>query len=167
MHGFRRNPAAWLVIALPIASVVAGVALVVIAVRSGGNDAVIDTVRRTAQIQVSELGPDERAAAMKLSAVLRVESNMVELLPVGGGFADGQVRRDEPLTLRLSHPSEATLDRSLELKPTELGWRAPVELPLDHDWLLQLGPAEKAWRLKGRLHGGQRAAHLGPSLERP
>lgn len=166
MHGFKRNPAAWLVIALPIASVVAGVALVVIAVRSGSSDAVIDTVQRTAQIQVSELGPDERASAMKLSAVLRIEADMVELLPVGGGFADGQVRRDEPLTLRLSHPSEAALDRSLQLKPTELGWRAPVELPLDHDWLLQLGPTDKAWRLKGRLHAGQRAAHLGPSLER-
>lgn len=166
MHGFKRNPAAWLVIALPIASVVAGVALVVIAVRSGSNDAVIDTVQRTAQIQVSELGPDERASAMKLSAVLRIEADMVELLPVGGGFADGQVRRDEPLTLRLSHPSEAALDRSLQLKPTELGWRAPVELPLDHDWLLQLGPTDKAWRLMGRLHAGQRAAHLGPSLER-
>jgi hypothetical protein len=166
MHGFKRNPAAWLVIALPLASVIAGVALVVIAVRSGGNDAVIDTVQRTAQIQVSEIGPDERASAMKLSAVLRVEAGMVELLPVGGGFGDGQVRRDEPLTLRLSHPSEAALDRSLELRPAELGWRAPVELPLDHDWLLQLGPVDQAWRLKGRLHGGERAAHLGPSFER-
>lgn len=166
MQGFKRNPVACLVIALPLASVVAGVALVVIAVRSGSSDAVIDTVQRTAQIQISELGPDERASAMKLSAVVRVEAGMVELLPVGGGFADGQVRRDEPLTLRLSHPSEAALDRSLELRPTELGWRAPVELPLDHDWLLQLGPDDKAWRLKGRLHSGQRAAHLGPSLER-
>lgn len=161
-----RNPVMWLVVGLPLASVVAGIALVVIAVRSGGNDAVIDTVRRTAQIQTAELAPDAAARALQLSAVLRVDAKGkgLELLPVAGGFADGRVPRDQALTLRLSHPSQAALDRTLQLQPGELGWHARVELPLDHDWLVQLAPADTGWRVHGRLLAGQQAAYLGPAL---
>lgn len=159
-----RMPIMWLVIALPILSIVAGVGLVVVAVRSGSTDAVIDPVQRTAQIQTTELGPDARASALKLSAVLRVGTDMIELLPVGGGFADGDVRRDEPLTLTLSHPSEAAQDRTVTLMPSELGWRANTEPAPDHDWLLQLAPADRSWRLRGRLPAGQRAAHLALAL---
>lgn len=161
-----RNPAMWLVIGLPVASVVAGVGLVVLAVRSGGNDAVIDTVQRTAQIQTTELGPDAQAGSLQLSAVLRVDDKRrtLELLPVAGGFADGRVPRDQTLTLRLSHPSQAALDRTVQLHPGELGWRADAELPHDHDWLVQLAPADGRWRIRGRLVSGQQAAHLGPAL---
>jgi hypothetical protein len=159
-----RNPVMWLVIGLPVLSVVAGVGLVVIALRSGGDDAVIDTVQRTAQIQTTELGPDEHARELKLSAVLRVDRKGVELLPVGGGFSDGRVPRDASLTITLSHPSDASRDRTLVLEPSELGWHADVELPLDHDWLVQLTPGDRQWRLHGRLLAGQQAAHLGPAL---
>lgn len=163
-QGSTRNPVLWLVIGLPIASVVAGVGLVVIALRSGSTDAVIDTVQRTAQIQVTELGPDERARSLKLAAVLRVDKKALELLPVDGGFGEGTVGRDQTLTLTLSHPSESVQDRTLQLQPSELGWRAPIDLPLDHDWLLQLTPTDGAWRLRGRLHAGELAAYMRPSL---
>ncbi|QSX73745.1 FixH family protein [Lysobacter arenosi] len=159
-----RMPVMWLVVGLPILSIVAGVGLLVVALRSGSTDAVIDTVQRTAQIQTTELGPDARAKALQLSAVLRVGKDMIELLPVGGGFGDGNVRRDEPLTLILSHPSEAAQDRTVTLAPSELGWRANIEASPDHDWLLQLTPADRSWRLRGRLPAGQRAAHLAPAL---
>ena len=159
-----RNPVVWLVIGLPILSIVAGVGLVVVALESGGDDAVIDTVQRTAQIQTTELGPDARAHAMKLSAVLHVDAKGVELLPVGGGFSTGDVPRDVPLTLVLSHPSDATLDRTIQLTSSELGWHADLELPRDHDWLLRLAPAGSQWRLRGRLLAGYGAAHLGPAL---
>lgn len=154
-----REPMMWLVIGLPIAAVVVGVALIVISLRSGSVDAVIDPVQRTAQMQVSDLGPDQRASALKLSAVLRVGNGMIELLPVSGDFA-----RDQPLTLVLSHPSQAAQDRTLSLAPSELGWRATTDLPVDHDWLLLLTPVDGSWRLRGRLPVGQQAAHLGPAL---
>lgn len=159
-----RNPVMWLVIGLPLLSIVAGVGLVVIALRSGGDDAVIDTVQRTAQIQTTELGPDERARSMKLSAVLHVDAKGVDALPVGGGFANGDVPRDVPLSLTLSHPSDASRDVRVELKPSELGWRADLALEPGHDWLLQLTPADAQWRLRGRLVAGQGAAHLAPAL---
>ena len=43
---FWREPMVWLVFGLPLASIVAGVTLVVIAVRSGGADTVSDQVQR-------------------------------------------------------------------------------------------------------------------------
>lgn len=159
-----RNPVMWLVIGLPILSIVAGVGLVVVALESGGDDAVIDTVQRTAQIQTTELGPDQRAQSMKLSAVLHVDAKGIDLLPVGGGFSNGDVPRNAPLKIVLSHPSDATLDRTVELRPSELGWHADLALPLDHDWLLQLTPNDTQWRLRGRLASGQGAAHLAPAI---
>lgn len=155
-----REPMVWLMLGLPAVAVLAGIALVVIAVRSGSSDAVIDTVQRTAQIQTTELGPDERAQALKLSAVMRVaKGDTIELLPVSGDFA-----RNESLTLVLSHPSQAAQDRRVELKPSELGWRGELAVDPSHDWLLQLAPADAQWRLKGRLHAQELAARLGPAL---
>lgn len=154
-----REPMLWLTIALPAAAVVAGIALVVTAVRSGGDDMVIDTVRRTAQIQVSELGADERASALKLSAVVRVEADALEVLPVSGDFA-----RNEPVTLLLSHPSQAAQDRRVVLAPSELGWRAAAGLDTGHDWLLQVAPQDGRWRLHGRLKAQELATRVGPAL---
>ncbi|MFA6986249.1 MAG: FixH family protein [Arenimonas sp.] len=154
-----REPMVWLMVGLPAVSVIAGIGLVVAAVRSGGADQVSDKVQRTAQIQVTELGPDARAQAMKLSAVLRLEANAVDVLPVNGEFA-----RDQALVLRLSHPTDAALDRKLTLQPTTLGWRAAGDLRASHDWIAQLAPGDGHWRVHGRIEAGQRASYLGPAL---
>lgn len=153
-----REPMVWLMIGLPAASVIAGIALLVVAVRSGGADTVIDNVRRTAQMQVTELGPDARAQSMNLSAVLRLGA-AIDVLPVNGQFA-----RNQPLILTLSHPTDATQDRQLLLQPTELGWRIASDVRASHDWIAQLEPADRQWRVRGRLKAGQRAVHLGPTL---
>jgi len=149
----------WLIVGLPAASVVAGLLLVATAVRSGGADEVTDDVRRTAQIQVSELGPDEQAKAMNLSAVLSMDDSAIQVLPANGEFV-----RNEGLLLTLSHPTDSTQDRQLTLEPSELGWRVPAEIGSTHDWIAQLAPVDGRWRLRGRLKAGQRAAHLGPAL---
>ena len=83
---FWKTPAMWLVIGLPLASIVAGVSLLVIAVRSGGADAVPDDVQRMSQIQTTDLGPDAQARALGLSAVVRMADGVVEVIPVTGQF---------------------------------------------------------------------------------
>ena len=99
---FWREPMMWLVIGLPLASVVAGVFLVVVASRDS-SDAVGDVVRRTAQIQVADLGPDARARDLRLSAIVRVDEGYVEVLPVTGDF-----ERDRPLRVLLRpHPRQS------------------------------------------------------------
>ena len=162
MNGQRspwREPMVWLVVALPLASVVAGIALLVIAAGSGSTDAVADPVQRTAQIQVADLGPDARARQLRLTAILRTEANLVEVLPVTGAF-----QRDAPLRLALHHPARADADRTLLLQPTDSGWRAAATVDGSHDWIARLAPVGGAWRLQGRLPMGQRAVHLASAL---
>lgn len=157
---FWREPMVWLVFGLPLASIVAGVALVIIAVRSGGADAVSDKVQRVAQVQTADLGPDSVASQNKLSAVLRAEDGVLEVLPATGHF---DLRR--PLQLILAHPSQANADREIVLAPTAPGWRAQVELDTSHDWVLRLQPVDGRWRLRGRLRAQQHAVRLAPSVK--
>lgn len=153
----------WLVAGLPLASVIAGISLLVIATRSGGADSIADPVRRTAQIQTADLGPDALAQQLRLSAVVRIdEAGKVQLLPVSGEF-----RRDAPLRVALRHPARADLDRDLVLRPDEEGWIATANIDVSHDWNVQLSPQDGQWRLQGRMPRGQRAAHLRPALSEP
>ena len=170
-----RNPMVWLMVGFPLAAVVAGTATLVIAIRAGGNDASTDDVRRTAQIQTTELGPDERAATLKLSAVLSVHNTdgeaALELLPATGAFVGTPEQsskiRAQPLRLLLQHPTRAEEDRELRLLPTATGWRVGHALDLSHDWRLQVMPEGGAWRLRARLPAGQRGVLLAPAVGEP
>lgn len=157
-----RQPVIWLVIALVAAAVAGGIAMLLIASDAGNDDAVADPVRRTAQVQTVDLGPDAAARERKLSAIVRIdlEQKLVEVLPVSGDF-DPQV----PLQLRLLHPIQASDDMTLQLQPTELGWRTDTVVDNGHDWNVELGPGDGSWRLQGRLPAGQQAAHLHPALQ--
>ena len=158
---YWREPMVWLVAGLPIASILASIALIVAAVRSGGADTVTDQVQRVAQIQTTDLGPDERAAQRKLSVVFRVDAKGVEIIPVTGDFA-----RTEALELRLIHPSQAAQDRALRIPPGGQGWRLDaVDLDATHDWKLELASPGEHWRIKGRLPAHQLAARLAPALK--
>lgn len=158
-----REPMMWLVILLPAAVVVAGFATLFIAIGSGSNDAVSDRVRRTAQIQTAELGPEERARTLGLVAVLQLQPDAVRVLPVQGEFD-----RDKPLLATFAHPVRADADIDIELLPDANGWRADIAIDMTHDWRLQLAPRHAGpdadWRIHGRLPAGQQAAHLASSL---
>lgn len=155
----------WLMVALVGAAVVGSVMLLRVAANGDSVDAVPDKVQRTGQAQQADLGPDARAAERKLSAIVRIDAKggFVEVLPVSGDFDRGV-----PLRLRLHHPSRAADDLALDLAATETGWRTMAAPGADHDWNLQLEPAEgDAWRLRGRLPRSQFAAHLRPALDGP
>lgn len=155
-----REPMVWLVAAIPAASVVASIALLVVASRSSGNnDVVADQVQRTAQIQVADLGPDAKARQLRLGAIVRVGRGAIEVLPV-----DGEFDRNMPLVLTLHHPARAKLDRSFTMAPTRDGWRVVASTDFNHDWNARLAPTDGAWRLQGRWTGGQQAAYLRPAL---
>ena len=59
-----RQPLVWLVVGLPAVAVVALVWMVFIAAGPGSTDSVDPAVKRTAQIQVADLGPDATAAQL-------------------------------------------------------------------------------------------------------
>ena len=156
-----RQPIVWLVVLLVAAAVAGGVVMVRVAGSGGPMDAVPDAVQRTGPAQQADLCPDARAARRQLSAIVRIDakSGAVEVLPVTGDF-----ERAQPLQLQLHHPLQAAGDLSLLLSPTELGWRAKTTFDRGHDWNLQLGPADGAWRLRGRLPRGQLAARVHPAI---
>lgn len=158
-----RMPIIWLVIALPAVVVIASIGLIFIA-SDGNNDVIRDDVQRTAQIQTADLGPDAVAAEEKLSAIVRIDAELgiIEVLPVSGKFDTAA-----PLWLTLAHPTLSSQDQAFVLEPYELGWRAPAELDISHDWKVSLGPEDSHWRLRGRLPKDQQATDLRPSLQAP
>lgn len=158
-----REPMVWLIVAIPAAAVIATIAMLVVASRSSGNNDVVDeSVRRTAQVQVADLGPDAVARQLRLSAIVRADprgNGSVEVLPVDGAFDRGAA-----LALALRHPSQAERDLRMVLVPGETGWRGAGGIDLAHDWNVQVGPVDGRWRLQGRWTAGQRAAYLQPAV---
>ena len=153
-----RQPMTWLVVGLPAVTVVALVSLVIMAAGPGSTDSIDTTVKRTAQMQTVDLGPDETAAQLRLAALLRVDRDSLEVLPLHAGFDTGK-----PLSLTLRHPVRSDLDQTFQLQPQAGNWRAPAPgLRFDHDWTLLLVPADGAWRLQGRLVKGQLSARVQP-----
>lgn len=154
-----RAPIMWLVVGLPIAAIAASVALLVSAIRSGGSDAIADHVEQTGQAQVADLDPDTHAQQLGLSAVVRIQDGMLEVLPVNGCF-------DHATSLHLSmhHPIQAGLDLGNTLRPDSLGWSARATPDLSHDWNVQLASENGDWRIQGRLPKGQHAVYLKPAF---
>ena len=152
-----REPLVWMVFGIPAIAVVALAWMVFIAAGPGSTDSVDTTVKRTAQIQVADLGPDEAAARLRLAALLRIDGKDLEVLPLHAGFDTAK-----PLKLALRHPTRSELDYELLMQPTATGWRATLELDLAHDWTLRLVPQDNQWRLQGRLPRGQLSARLQP-----
>lgn len=163
--GALRNPMVWLIVGLPALVIVAAFVTLVLAIRSGGSDALPDDVKRTAQIQTTDLGPDAFAAAEKLSAVIRIEERAIDILPASGELLKTDEVRKRPVRLSLQHPTRAADDRELELRPVAHGWRVDDTLDLSHDWRVQLVGADARWRLHGRLPKATRATLLQPALE--
>jgi hypothetical protein len=154
-----REPTMWLIFGLPAAAVAASVALIVSAVRSGGDDGVIDQVSHTAQIQVADLGADERAGQLGLSALLQANAGSVELVPVSGNFD-----LTATLQLHVAHPARAEEDLHVALLPATHGWHGQLATDADNDWIIRLDAADGSWRLRGRLLRGQQAVLLTPAL---
>ena len=153
-----RQPMVWMVVGIPTLAVVALVAMVFIAAGPGSTDSVDPDVQRTAQIQTVDMSPDEAAARLGLAALLRIDGDAVEIVPLHAGFDTAR-----PLQLILQHPARQDLDRALVLKPSAAGWRVEAaKLDRVHDWNLQLTQQGGNWRLKGRLPRGQLATRLQP-----
>lgn len=158
---FWREPMVWLVAGLPFASIVASIILITVAIRTGGADTVTDDVKRVAQIQTTDLGPDQLAAERDLSAVFRVDEKGVEVIRVTGDF-----KPKSTLQLKLLHPSQAEQDQVLTLPPGGLGWRLDgIQVDPSHDWKVELASLDEHWRIKGRLPKQELAARLGPALK--
>ena len=157
----HREPMVWLVFGLPAAVVVASIAMLVIGIRQRDGGEVSDRVQRTAQIQQTDLGADERAQALGLRMLLRERDGRIEALPVSGHFPRGQTLR-----LLAEHPTDRARDRTLMLAPQGAGWlsKDKFEDARVHDWKFSLTPGNESWRLRARMPKEQRAVVLEPAV---
>lgn len=154
----------WLVVLIPLATVVAGVGTVVLSVRSGSTDAVIDPVTRTAQVQDRDLRGDRRALDLQLAASGSIDPASGAVRLQLQGDADGA----EALALTLAHPTRGSLDARLDLVAAGDGlWLGRLDIDRSHDWNLLLTGSPAHWRLVGRLDAGAAAFSLAPALPAP
>lgn len=162
-HGPRSAGAMlWLVLLIPALTVVAGISTVAIASRTGSADAVIDPVRRTAQVQDRDLRGDRHAADLGLSARADVDISTGALRL----YIDGKPAVDAPLHLHVAHPARRSQDLDLTLVPAGDGaWLGRLH-PFDsgHHWNLVLRPENDTWRLVGRLGAGADEFQLEPAV---
>lgn len=148
----------WLVAAIPLASVVAVVALITVAGGPGATDDIADPVHRTAQVQVADLSADTRARTLGLKAQVDRDVHGLHVRLLSGSTGNARLR------LALRHPTLAVRDRVLELAPDAQGWRTTVPVDLGHDWNLQLEPHDGRWRLQGRWQARTGQALLQPTV---
>jgi len=154
---WRRNPVAWLMIAIPAITVVAGFWTLWLIASDSGVDAHPDKVRRTAQVQVTSLEPDIEAARLGLSARVSLDEQgvVVAVRPTAGPVAP---------QLQLVHPIESSLDRDLALAPDPRGWRSAESPEGEQAWHLRLLAADGSWRLVGRYQPGETEVLLEPAV---
>lgn len=161
-----RNPVLWLMLALPLGTVVAGLWTLKIAAGVSAVDSAPEPVKRTAQIQVSDLTADEAAARLALSAQLQWSPERLRVIAAG-------LTADEPvLQLDFVHPTESSLDRRVDLHADgQGGWRTQDNAVTTIDpaiaWHIRLSPPDGRWRLVGRLRPGQSVLALQPAIAAP
>ena len=136
-HGY-----VWLLIAVPLSSVVVGVILFILATRSYDGLVADDYYRRGLQIN-QELGRDSAAQAAGLKALLSIDSGelRVRLSAEHAAFPAPQALR-----VRFSHATRAGYDRSVTLARIAPGdYRGPGEALAEGRWYVEI--AAGAWRL--------------------
>lgn len=153
-----RQPMFWLVLAIPVATLVAGWHLLGVAGGERAVDSTPDEVKRTAQVQMVDLSADETAARLALQAQLIAGPGSLRLA--------GELDAD-PLHLQLVHPADSRLDRVLLLRREGQDWQGEPLPDAGIAWHLRLQPTDGRWRLVGRWHPGDDRAELRPALPAP
>ncbi|MFY8134916.1 MAG: FixH family protein [Aquimonas sp.] len=155
-----REPMVWLVIALPMTAVVAGLSTLAIAIRSGSTDAVPDVVRRTLQIQDADIAADRRAIELGLRGEIRFDADTGAIEAQMLGLDAGT----PALTLRLLHAGRASRDLEVRLVQAGEAWHGRVEGAKGQAWNIELSAADHSWRVGGRLDPGATRSELIPML---
>lgn len=154
-----RAPVLLLALALPLLTVLAGVATYRIAAEDTG-DSDPDAVRRIAQMQTANLERDERALQLGLAGDAKFDAN------------DGRIRvhlkpgtEDVRLELRLTHATQAQFDQTILLTNMDHGiWSGSMTGPRHGNYTVSLHAIDSGWRLVGRLDARSDQTRLLPAL---
>lgn len=138
----------WFVIALPAASVIAGIATVIIASHDA-DSLVVDDYYKSGLAINKVIARDKQAEKLGLSAhiVFNRERQQVQLV-----LSSQQAVTYDKLTLQLLHPTKSHQDVTISLEQTQPATYQGNSGDLSSgSWHVLLEPEDKTWRLTGRL----------------
>ena len=157
-----REPWPWLLMAGPVAAVVAGFATLYLAVASEDGLVVDDYYRRGLAIN-STLAREERARTLGLSATLELSPQRDRVQVRLAGVTGRPLR----LRLRLVHPTRVRQDQSVTLVYLTVESYAAALKPVEPGtWHVVLEDEAAGWRLAGTLPARRDRLELRPQQEK-
>ncbi len=160
------EPMLWLVLGIPLATVIAGVFTIAMTSGGIGIHTVGDNVKRTAQVQVADLSIDQNAANLQMRSVLTVDRKnhtvVVEIESMTGNDASITAA---PI-LRFEHPAQDQYDIDVVLKENMYSFIGQADLSSAAHWRVILSSTDNRWRLIGRLEKSADRIVLEPAVDR-
>ena len=142
-RSWRKEPMVWLIIALPLSAVIAGVLTIWIATRHA-DTLVSKDYYKVGMAPLQHTEQDEQAARLGLKAVLQASGDTLTVRLAG------QLTPPPSLSLMLAHPTEAAEDIQLSLMLQPDGsYQGPLPVLAAGKRRLMLQPSGGEWRLSG------------------
>lgn len=152
---WQREPLVWLVIAIPLLTVFAGITTVVVANR-GADSVVVDDYRKEGLAINQDPRRDDAARRLGVAAEVTAVDTALHVV-----LAPGRAAPPERLVVLLSHATRADFDRMSTLERGADGEYRAVVPPLPGGrWHVEVSPADREWRLTGEFTNGATALAL-------
>jgi len=136
----------WLIIALPLSAVLAGITTVFIASNNPDDLVKTEYVKEGMAVNAPRAALD-KAASMGLAATVSYGGGVVRL------HVTGQAILPETFILTLVHPTQAKLDQQILLTLAGQGtYQARINLTGQGKRHLTLSPPDNSWQLEGEWH---------------
>jgi len=147
-----RHPEPWLLLAAPLAAIIAGSYTWWIAA-SGSPSMVVDDYTKQGKAINQTLARDQRSAELGLHATL-----VADVATQGASLriVSAQKEADLPATLRIQliHATRAELDQQAWLQRAADGhWRGALAVPSGGRWVVQVDDGAGQWRLLKSVSG--------------
>ena len=134
----------WFLIAFPAIAVVAGIATLVIAIRTF-DGMVVDDYYKEGRAIVQTIGRVEHARDMGLRAGIKVRSESIHIVLSAADVA----RLPARIRLTVAHPTRGGLDQEVLLTGSAGVYEAPLAPLGTGRWLFVLEDEARSWRLDG------------------
>ncbi len=147
-RAWYKEPWMWLVVGLPVASVIAGITTVVIASR-GADDPVVANYYKAGLAINERLDEEKRARQLQLGATLSIGRRQLQVRLSAPSLA----RAPEQLSLLLIHPTMKRRDKTilLTLDKTSGLYRSAWEGAPEGRYYVRLSDPKGDWALTGAL----------------
>lgn len=152
-----REPWPWLLMLAPLAAVLMGIVMVVLAMRSQDGLVADDYYKQGLGINRT-LDRERHAAALHIAGMLEFNADRTRVRLLLGEHAEAS----GTLLLTLVHPTRAGLDQRVELVRTAPGeFTGALSAPAAGKWLLALEDEGNVWRVNGAWRTTDARVRLG------